>query len=519
VLDHRTGHIKAMVGGREHKRMLSHNRAVHSLRQPGSAFKPIAVYAPALDLGYTAASVIDDYPTTYVVAGGSQTWTPRNYDNTYRGLITTREAVEGSVNVVAVKLLDMIGIRTGLQYAEKFGINSMVATGPQSDFGLALALGGLTKGVSVLELTSAFGVFPNQGIRVEPVAILRVVDKDGNVLEDNTTARKEVVLKPEVAYLMTSILESTVKNGTGRGADFGYPAGGKTGTTSDCVDAWFVGFTPHLVAGIWMGYDQPQAMVNPLTGGPVWGSSFCVPVWREIMANAHANLPVQQFPQANNIVTLPVCTKSGKLPSSCCPPEQIRTEVFIRGTEPTTECETHLRAWVCSETGELATARCPAPMEKVFIQREVPWVPITDHRGVAVKPLDAVQELPVITCATHQHSVPVIRDDDDDDRDHHGPTQPSGPKPTDNAQVVVDGNNVLPDHIVARANHRLTIQVTAHVAHRLLIPDFDIDRSIRAGTLATVRFTPDKVGTFPFQILISDEDGEKTISGVLEIKK
>ena len=235
------------------------------------------------------------------------------------------------------------------------------------------------------------------------------------------------------------------------------------------------------------------------------------------LAGNHGQCPQFAGPAvpANNIVTLPVCTKSANCQHSLST-GATRTEVFIRGTEPTTECETHLRLGLFRNWG---TGHCQVSGTDGKGVHPTGGALGTDHRSprVAVKPLDAVQELPVITCATHQHSVPVIRDDDDDDRDHHGPTQPSGPKPTDNAQVVVDGNNVLPDHIVARANHRLTIQVTAHVAHRLLIPDFDIDRSIRAGTLATVRFTRIKSG-LSFQILISDEDGEKTISGVLEIK-
>ncbi len=498
VIDPRTGHIKAIVGGRRHEGMLLQNRAVHSLRPPGSAFKPIVAYTPAIALGYTLATVVDDYPETYTVAGGTEQWTPRNYDRRYRGLTTLREGLENSINVVAVKVLDMVGIRTGIEWAKKFGITSLVEEGRFNDYGFSLALGGLTKGVSPLELTAAYATFANQGVWVKPTAILKVVDKDGNILYQHTP-EKRVVMKPEVAYVITNTLEGVIDHGTGTPAQIGRPAAGKTGTTSENYDAWFVGYTPQLAAGVWMGYDKEQkTMVNPETGRKVYGSTFAAPIWREIMKKALENKPVLDFPKPEGLTTAVICTESGKLPGPNCPEESLREEIFIEGTEPTTECDVHVKALVCPVTGQLATEACPNPVEKVLIKRPQPWIPYTDEKGRTYRPLDADLELPTDQCTIHTlgESVPVSGE---------GESEPSD----QTIDLTVSKDAVSPRTITTQKGQLLRLRVTSQVDHRLSFPSFGVSAVIARESIATVEIRPDKAGVFTFKVeIIGTGDGQ-----------
>ncbi|MBP7331037.1 MAG: penicillin-binding protein 1A, partial [Firmicutes bacterium] len=270
VLEPGTGYIKAMVGGREHTQKRQWNRTVHTARQPGSAFKPIAVYGPAIEyMGLGPASVVDDSPVSY----GS--YSPRNSDGRYRGMVTFRTAVAGSVNVAAVKvMMDYVGIDKAIKFASALGIDLDPAS-----HGASMALGGLDRGVTPLQMASAYGAFANSGVLIEPTAILKVEKADGVVLEQAVPKQKQV-MKATTAYLITDMLKSVVEGGTGTGAQIGRPAAGKTGTTDEGKDLWFVGYTPELVTAVWIGYDQPTPMLQ------AYGGTYPTRVWQEIMSKA-----------------------------------------------------------------------------------------------------------------------------------------------------------------------------------------------------------------------------------------
>ncbi len=396
VMDPKTGYLKALVGGRKHDRWLQQNRVVQSKRQPGSAFKPVMVYTAAIEKGYTPATVVDDAPAQWPQATGPA-WAPENYDHQFLGLMPLREAIERSRNVVAVKVLDSIGVATGLDYAERLGITTLVRTPRQgrSDLNLSAGLGGLTDGVTPLDMTVAYGVLANGGVRQEPVSILKVVDKNGNILEEHKPKGKPVI-KPQTAWIMTDMMKGTLTKswGTGTRAAIGRPAAGKTGTTSDWVDAWFCGYTPDLVGVVWMGYDKDKTMEKyRVTGG-----TYPAAIWKEIMVPAHKNIPVKDFPVPKDIVTATVCAKSGKLPGPACPAESLREEIFVKGTEPVDVCDTHVLLEVCADNpSEIAGLFCPSRITKAFLRRPGPYTVLEDGR----KPLDAAQEAPQRVCALH----------------------------------------------------------------------------------------------------------------------
>ncbi|HHW04124.1 MAG TPA: penicillin-binding protein 1A [Thermoanaerobacterales bacterium] len=397
VIDPHTGYIKAMVGGREHEQKLGFNRATQAFRQPGSAFKPIAVYTAAIDMGYTAATVIDDSPVSYP-SGSGKAWTPENYTNDYKGLTSIRTAIANSVNVVAVKVLKSIGIDRGIEYAQKLGIKDLVLSGRKNDRQLTIALGGLTKGVTPLELASAYGTLANQGVHIEPVAILKVVDKNGRTLIENKPDQWPAVSE-QVAFIVTDMLRSVIKEGTGtRLASLPFPVAGKTGTTSDSKDVWFVGYTPQLVAAVWMGHDEPAPMAH------VAGGYQPALMWKQIMTVAQKDLPVQNFPKPEGIVgPINVCLDSGKLPTELCYKDprgaRVRGEYFIKGTEPTSFCDVHVEKQIDISTGLLATPYCPPELvrTKVFIQRPEPYT--VSPKGQI--PLDAKYEAPFEYCNIH----------------------------------------------------------------------------------------------------------------------
>jgi penicillin-binding protein 1A len=315
AIDPHSGHIKAMVGGRGTDQF---NRAVLAERQPGSAFKPF-VYLAAIESGMTPATIVEDKPVTF----GS--YSPINYDHKFRGRVTLRTALENSLNVVAVKLANQVGPDKPLYYAQQMGISTLVTRGSVNDVNLAMALGGLSRGVTPLELAGAYGVLANGGVRVEPTAILRVVDRSGKVLEQHQPQAKAVI-NERSAYILTDMMRGVITRGTGGGANIGRPAAGKTGTTSDYKDAWFVGFTPDLVAAVWMGFDTPEYL-NGITGGDTPAT-----IWHDFMMAALAKLPVRDFVRPSGIVSAPVSPKDGNLadPKS----KDAHNEIFIEGTQP-----------------------------------------------------------------------------------------------------------------------------------------------------------------------------------------
>lgn len=401
VIDHTTGQVKAVMGGRSENVRRGLNRATQSLRQPGSTIKPLAVYAPALDNGYTIASVVDDSPVTY------GKYSPENYGGTFKGLVTLREGIQHSLNVVAVKIVQDIGLSRSADYLKRFGISSLV-TDPKektNDLGLgSLALGGLTKGIKPIEMAAAYSVFPNKGVYNKPITFTKIYDKDNNLIFENK-AVKERVISEQVAYLMVDIMQGVVKGGTGgRAALPNMPVAGKTGTTTRNLDAWFVGYTPYYTTAVWMGHDEPKNL--GFTGG-----SFPAMLWKDIMSGIHKNLPTKKFDMPSGLVSMEICTTSGKRPSELCALDQrgstIRSEVFIKGTEPSAEeiCDVHVVRDIDISTNKLATPYCPTSLvkSKVFIQRLEPLNPTNGKL-----PADAIYEAPKDTCPLHTTEVVPI---------------------------------------------------------------------------------------------------------------
>lgn len=261
------GYIVAMVGGRGDD---SFNRAVLAERQPGSAFKPF-VYLAAIQDGMTPGTVMDDKKIEF------NGWSPKNYEGTYSGQMTLRYALQHSVNTVAVQLADAVGMRKVLNLASSLGITTL---DDSKDNNLAAALGGLTNGVKPIDMAVAYGTLANGGVKVKPVAITKIVDRNGQVVEENSTEEQRVV-DPKYAYVITNMLESVMSGGTGGGASIGRPAAGKTGTTDESKDAWFVGYTPDLVAAVWMGDDYGIETLDGITGGTVPAV-----IWRDFMSQA-----------------------------------------------------------------------------------------------------------------------------------------------------------------------------------------------------------------------------------------
>ena len=278
AIDPHTGHIKAMVGGRGTDMF---NRAVLAERQPGSAFKPF-VFAAALESDYTPASIIDDKPIN--VNG----WEPQNYSRNFNGKVSLRYVAEQSLNVPTVRVAQDIGVDKVIYYAKEMGISTFVTEGTQNDGNLSTALGGLTRGVTPLEITSAYCTFANNGIHVNHTAIVKVLDRNGKVLEESVPDSKQV-LKKSTANELTSMLMGVMVRGTGTGANIGRPAAGKTGTTSDYHDAWFVGYVPDLVVSVWVGCDDNKQM-GTMTGGTTPAS-----IWRAFMTKVAATMPTKSF--------------------------------------------------------------------------------------------------------------------------------------------------------------------------------------------------------------------------------
>lgn len=400
IIENGTGEIKAVMGGRSEKVRRGLNRATQSLRQPGSTIKPLAVYAPALDNGYTVGTVIDDAP----VAFGN--YKPRNYSNNFKGLVTVREAIQHSTNVIACKIVQDVGLQRSMEYLQKFGITSMVTRNDNkvtNDEGLSsLALGGLTKGVRPIEMAAAYSVFPNKGIYIKPISFTKILDKDGNVLFENKPV-KEKVLSEQVSYLMVDIMKGVVRGGTGGNAALSkMPVAGKTGTTTKNVDAWFTGYSPYYTTSVWIGHDEPKPM--NFTGG-----SFPAKIWKAVMEEVHKDKPVKDFERPGGLVSAEICVVSGKKPSELCALDprgsMVKSELFIKGTEPGPEsiCDVHVIRDIDVETGKLSTPFCPSPsvQSKVFIQRTEPFVPTPDQKQV---PADLIYEAPLLPCDKHTES-------------------------------------------------------------------------------------------------------------------
>jgi penicillin-binding protein 1A len=316
-----TGRIRAMVGGRDYNQS-QFNRAWQALRQPGSAFKPI-IFAAALDRGFGASDLLDDSPLT-IRLDRNKNWMPENFTHTYQGAVTLRRALSQSLNVPTIRLLEKIGVDETIRYVRKLGIKSVM--NPY----LSLALG--SSDVTLLELSATYAVFANHGVRLSPVSILSISDNTGRVLYLNDTVPTQAI-RPETAYLVTNLLKGVVERGTGwKARELGRPVAGKTGTTNDYRDAWFIGYTPGLVAGVWVGYDDQTSIGKKETG-----ARAALPIWLEFMKKATVDTEPEDFPVPEGILFKQVDPKTGLLSTDNCK-YSIR-EAFLPGTEPRKYCD------------------------------------------------------------------------------------------------------------------------------------------------------------------------------------
>lgn len=426
IIDPYTGQVKAIYGGYgEKKASNTLNRATKTKRQPGSSFKPIAVYGPAIDLGIvTPATVIDDAPVYMMTGKNSNKPYPRNYDyEGYDGLTTVRNAIKASVNVVAATVWrDLLGPDKSIEYLKKVNIDR------EKEKYVSLSLGGLNEGVNPLQMAAAYQPFVNKGMFYEPATYTKVVDSNDKVLLEKKP-KYHPVYSEQAAFLMVNMMTEVVKpkNTTyphsGTAASYGVirnaqkqviPTAGKTGTTSDNIDKWFVGYSPYYVGATWYGYDNK---IKPIKISKTEYSN-AQKIWQAVMLKVHANLEPKEFQVPAGLVKKRICIYSGKVATELCAndPRGNATieEYFIKGTEPKDEdpCDVHVQATVCKDSQDiwkrnlLAGPYCPlgSQITRVFIQRKVPYVP---KKPGDVYPKDWIYELPAGEYC-NVHGVPAI---------------------------------------------------------------------------------------------------------------
>lgn len=390
VEDQNTGYIVAMEGGRGAKsgsRTL--NRATDTTRQPGSTFKIVSTYAPALDsAGLTLATVMNDAPFNYAGGRPVANW----YGEQYRGLSSLRDGIRDSMNIVAVKTLTQITPQLGFDYLVNFGFTTLeerkeINGQVFSDIQQSLALGGITNGVTNEELNAAYACIANHGTYIKPKLYTKVVDHDGNIILDNTTPQSKQVIKETTAFLLTDAMVDVVTSGTGGSVNFGGTAiAGKTGTTSDYNDVWFAGYTPYYTATTWAGYDN-----NVKLSGDE--KNLAKKLWRAVMSKIHEDLPNESFSVPAGIVTATVCSRSGKLPIAGLCDGTLRTEYFAEGTVPEETCDVHYAGQVCQYSNLPATEFCPFKVEGVLELTPVEDVSLQSGTAAALGTTPATQEV------------------------------------------------------------------------------------------------------------------------------
>lgn len=373
IMDQNTGYVKAIVGGRGEKTAsLTLNRATNTKRQPGSTFKVVSTYAPALDnAGMTLATVQDDTNFNYENGRPVRNW----YSSGYKGLCTLRYGIEQSLNIVAVKTLTDITPQLGYNYLLNFGFTTLVEKRERADGKVdtdiiqSLSLGGITDGIKNIELNAAYAAIANGGTYIKPIYYTKILDKDGNILIENTPQTNKVI-KDTTAFLLTDAMRDVITKGTGGACAIpGQNTAGKTGTTSSNKDVWFAGYTPYYTATVWAGYDNNVSLVND-------EKNFHKKIWKNIMIRVHEGLEQKEFIRPDGIETATVCKKSGKLPiPGLCDTDprgsMVITEYFAEGTAPTESCDTHIRATICLASGTLASEFCPFELraEQIFVKR------------------------------------------------------------------------------------------------------------------------------------------------------
>jgi penicillin-binding protein 1A len=406
VMDQYTGQVLAVVGGRGEKigsRTL--NRATNQPRQPGSTFKILSTYLPAFDTGkFTLASVQDD-AAPYYYPGTKKTVSNWTSSNKFDGLCTLRKGIYDSMNIVTVKTMAEVTPQLGYEYLLKLGFTTLVESRKEpdgrvvSDINYPMALGGLTDGVTNLELTAAYAAIANNGVYTEPIFYTKILDHDGKVLLTNEPKHQQV-MNDSTAFLLTSAMEDVVNVGTGKNLKLtaiDMPVAGKTGSTSDYNDLWFSGYSPYFTATVWSGFDHNRPQVD---------KTYCRKIWKTIMERIHIelNLEKKDFTIPKSITTAKICTKSGKLAvEGICDKYEggnsTRIEYFAKGTQPTEYCDVHVKASICTKSKDLATEGCPKVKEVVLL-----------NKIETAKTADTPYVYPSDTCKVHAGSSSNLSD-------------------------------------------------------------------------------------------------------------
>ena len=382
------GEVKSIMGGRTYQAQRQFNRAIAAYRQPGSAIKPLTVYGPALEAGLMPFTTLDDSPISY--KSGGTVWSPKNYDGRFRGIITMRAAVQDSVNTYAVQTVDKVGIRAAFDFGRSLGLPLIDAPG-NNDLSLApLSLGGLTQGVTPVQMAAAYAAYANKGVYNEPHFIRRIVDARGAEIYSYRPNSKRVMTE-QTAWLMTSMLRTVVTSGTGTRAQVpGVFTVGKTGTTDDYRDSWFCGFTPSYACAVWQGFDQKDTLRNNPPQYPsetAFGGDIPARLFSSILTQAHKDFKPAQPAMPGNIIQVSVCKASGKVPGEICPADQIISDYCLASVAPTEPCDRHQLVTICPESGKLAGVYCPHPETRALI--------VTDTQSAAA------DKAPTETCDIH----------------------------------------------------------------------------------------------------------------------
>lgn len=369
VLDNATGEVRGLIGGRNHTTKRGYNRATDMQRQPGSTFKPIADYAPAIEMGYSPSTVVNDVLTTF-----PGDYTPTNYDGKYRGVISMRDAAVYSVNVASVKFMQKIGVDYSMHMIEKMGISME----NDQNSGLSLALGGMTYGVSPLQMAAAYATFANEGVYNEPYVIRKIENSNGELIYQHETV-SNTVMKDTTAYLVTDMLMSVTERGTGTNAQISnMEVASKTGTVqlpqteafagieSGNKDAWFAAYTPELTGVVWMGYDSDlDENGNPQYLQQIYGGKYPAAIWKKVIGGASETASSTSFKVPEEITYVDIDTKSGLLPSDLTPSQFIQTEVFDSINVPTETSDIWRRVTICTVSGMAAGSNCSSTRQEI----------------------------------------------------------------------------------------------------------------------------------------------------------
>ena len=367
IMDQQTGYVRALLGGRGEKTVSkAFNRATAATRQPGSCFKVLAAYVPAIDSGmYTLATVQNDAPFAYTNSGDGNDRLVNNWHEEkqgYKGLLNYREGIRWSRNVITVKAMTLVTPQVGMDYLLNFGFTTLLSSTSASghtDVNQSLCLGGITHGVTNLEMTAAYAAIANGGKYIEPTLYTTVLDKNGNVILDKSDNRSTRIMRETTAWLITDAMQDVITEGTGTTAKVvDMTVSGKTGTTTDSMDVWFSGYTPYYTGSVWLGFDENNATLNKAE------ESTHTKIWSKIMTLVHEGLEDKEIMEKpENIIEVEVCSKSGKLPTPGLCDAHIYKEYFVEGTEPIESCDVHVYGFVCETDGVMSTMYCPYKIE------------------------------------------------------------------------------------------------------------------------------------------------------------